>query len=112
MPAMATVRRHAFTNDQWVMAGAQLLGIRKSDARGFNQDASQLVSLKKCPREVWRTIDGSLKHLPRNAFDYVWLIDPQPYDHSLVSDMTRIWTNGRDELYRIDRDTKTGDKPS
>lgn len=112
IPAMATVRRHAFTNDQWVMAGAQLLGIKKSDARGFNQDASQLVSLKKCPREVWRTIDGSLRDLPRNAFDYVWLIDPQPYDHSLVSDMTRIWTNGRDELYRIDRDAKTGDKPS
>ncbi len=112
LPAMATVRRHAFTNDQWNMPGGQLLAIKKADAPGFDRDASQLVSTRRCYREPWRPLSTSLAKFPRDAFDYLWLIDPPAYDLALVQGMTRIWSNGRDVLYRIDHHAKPGQKPA
>lgn len=112
LPAMATVRRHAFTNDQWYMPGGQLLGIRKADAGGFAQDASQLVSGGRCRGEPWRPISKSLTMLPRDAFDYVWLIDPPKFDPALLWGMRLIWSNGEDSLYRIEKRTRLDQKPA
>jgi len=111
LPAMALVRKHAFSNDQWAMAGAQLLGVRKQDAFGFNHDASQIVTEVKCKGEVWRTIDDSLRKFPRQAYDYVWLIEPPRFDRSLLSGMTLVWGNGQDALYRIESREPLSEKP-
>jgi hypothetical protein len=101
LPAIALVRNHAFSNDQWVMAGAQLLTIRKSDAPGFVADPSQLVSHRKCPTELWGSLETSLARFPRAAFDMVWVIDPLG-DVSVPGDLKPVWTNGLDTLYRIE----------
>ncbi len=102
LPAMAVVRRRAFSNDQWDMAGAQLLRVRDTGAGYFASDPSQMVTGDACPTDKWRSLDWSLARLPRTVFDYVWLIDPPHFDPRGLRGMTLVWHNGRDALYRID----------
>jgi hypothetical protein len=102
LPALATVRRRAFSNDQWDMAGAQLLRVDDFGAGYFKADPSQMVTGDVCPTDKWRSLDWSLANLPRGAFDYVWLIAPPRFDPKGLRGMTPVWQNGRDRLYRID----------
>jgi hypothetical protein len=101
LPALALVRKEAFSNEQWAVAGAQLLTITKSDAPGFVEDPGQFITPNSCSRPDWRTVHKALSTFPRDAFDYVWLIEPPAYAQENVRDMTRIWTNGQDMLYRV-----------
>jgi hypothetical protein len=102
LPALALERRLAYSNDQWSMAGAQLLTARYAPAGGFAHDASQITTHVKCRREFWRTIDASLRRFPRDAFDYVWLIQPPPYDPALEAGLVPVWRQGRSALFRVD----------
>ncbi len=43
----------------------------------------------------------ALEQLPRDAFDYVWLIDPPPYDPRLARGLQPIWRSGTSVLYRV-----------
>ncbi|HEY1605551.1 MAG TPA: hypothetical protein VGF77_08115 [Allosphingosinicella sp.] len=99
LPGMAVVRREAFSNDQWSVAGAQL---DRAEYPGgpFSKDPSQIVAFERCPTR-WPTLDSSLRLFPRAAFDYLWLIEPPAYDHSLMQGMVPVWSNGRSTLYRI-----------
>jgi hypothetical protein len=102
LPGMALTRRLAYANDQWSMAGGQLLTVKYKEARGFSHDPSELVTDVKCPREYWRPIAGALYKFPRDAFDYVWLIRPPKYDRRLEQGLIPLWRNGRSALFRID----------
>jgi hypothetical protein len=99
--ALAIVRRHAFSNDQWALAGAQLLTIRKADAPGFVEDPAQLVTDNACTRPDRRTIDRALAEVPHAAFDYIWLLDPPAFDPRGLQGLDRVWANGADSLYRV-----------
>ncbi len=99
--AMAMVRREAFSNDQWAMAGGQLLGVRFQGAPGFDRDPSELITEHKCSREYWRTAENALTRLPRAAFSYVWLLNPPPIKPEWLEGLRLIWTNGRDRLYAV-----------
>jgi len=101
LPAMAVVRKHAFSNDQWTMAGAQLLTVRYKPGFPFIRDATQVVTARRCRREVWRTMNEALAFFPRDAFDYVWLISPPPYDASLTYGLQPVWRDGSSVLYRV-----------
>ena len=103
LPAMAIVRREAFSNDQWVLPGAQLLTVHYDPGeRFFIQDASQIVTEFRCRYEPWRTIDQALAHFPRRGFDYVWLIDPPPpRSGSCCTGCMPIWREGTSVLYRV-----------
>lgn len=101
LPAMAIVRRGAYSNDQWSMAGAQLMRTTYHQAGGFEHDASQMVTEQKCKYEVWRSLDQSLARFPRDAFDYVWLIQPPRYDPRLTQGLQPIWRSGTSILYRV-----------
>lgn len=105
LPALALVRRAAYSNDQWSMAGAQLLTARYPVADGFGHDPSQIVTPYQCSREWWRPIDEALLTFPRAAFDYVWLIRPPPHDARALAGLTPVWSNGASALYRVDRST-------
>ena len=104
LPAMAIVRRGAFSNDQWDMAGAQLMRPMRPEAGWFGHDPSQVVVGGRCANK-WRSLDWSLGRLPRAAFDYVWLIEPPVFDATGLHDMTKIWSDGVNALYRIDHPT-------
>lgn len=107
VPALAIVRRNAFSNDQWEMAGAQLMHTNYPldgfPAKHYSADSSEIVVPGVCRGEYWWSIDDSLFNIPRDKFDYVWLLDPPPFHHSLLHGMTRIWLDGNNALYRIDR---------
>ena len=103
LPALALVRREAFSNEQWAMAGAQLLRIRYREAGYFRHDPSQIVTLRRCARESYLPISTALQVIPRQAFDYVWLINPPPYDPKLAKGLRPIWRSGASILYRVER---------
>jgi hypothetical protein len=103
VPALATLRNHAFSNDQWTMAGAQLLTVHYPGGGRFIRDPSQIVTDLPCSGEAWLTMDQSLRRFPRALFDYVWLIDPPPYNAAYTAGLTPIWRDGTSVLYRVDR---------
>ncbi len=106
IPAMLLVRRLAYTNDQWSMAGAQQLTTRYAAAKGFAHDPSQIVTDRTCRGEWWRPIDRALQRFPRDAFDYVWVLNPPRYDPALARGLTPIWQDGTNVLYRVDDRTQ------
>jgi hypothetical protein len=103
LPALAMARKHAFSNDQWTMAGAQLLDVRYREAWPMMRDPSQVVTPRRCRREVWLTADEAMAHFPRDAFDFVWTIDPPPFDPGFADDLRPIWRSGNSILYRVER---------
>ena len=76
VPALLLERKLAYTNDQWSMAGAQQLTVHYAAARGFAHDPSQMVTDVKCRGEWWRPVSVALARFPRDAFDYVWMLNP------------------------------------
>lgn len=104
LPAIGLVRKYTYTNDQWSMVGGQLLTTRYQIARGFSHDPSQIVTQERCRGEFWRPVDRALTLLPRQAFDYVWLIDPPRYDPALTRGLEPVWRSGDSVLFRIDHD--------
>ena len=99
--AMVIVRRDGFSNDQWVIEGVNLLDLKYRAAGYFAADPSQLVRPNSCRDRLHRQINQSLGALPRNDFDYVWLIDVPPYDPSLVADLPVAWRGPGSVLYRL-----------
>jgi hypothetical protein len=102
IPAMLLTRKLAYSNDQWSMAGGQLLTVHYAPAMGFAHDPSEIVTDRRCGGEWWRPVSWALAAFPRNAFDYVWMLNPPRHDPALVQGLTPIWRSGRDVLYRID----------
>ncbi|MCL6683739.1 hypothetical protein [Sphingomonas alba] len=108
LPAMALVRRHAFSNDQWTVEGANLLSVRYKAAGHFTADPSQIVRPAECEsKEAWAA-ERALAAIPKGVFDYVWLVDVPPIDPRLVDGMTPVWRGPGSLLYAIG---KTGDQP-
>jgi hypothetical protein len=101
--AMVTVRRDGFSNDQWVMEGLNSLELKYRAAGYFSADPSQLARPNNCIDPGHLRIDQSLAFVPRNAFDYVWLVDPPDFDPALVSDLHEVWRGSGSILYRVHR---------
>jgi hypothetical protein len=99
--SMVIVRRHGFSNDQWVMEGLNLLDLKYWKAGRFTADPSNIVRPDVCPDRIHRTIDAALAELPRDAFDFVWMLDVASYDPKLTTGMQPVWRNGRSILYRL-----------
>jgi hypothetical protein len=101
--AMVIVRRQGFSNDQWVIEGVNLLDLRYTAAAGFVADPSQRVRRVGCAVGPLLSIDNALDELPRQAFDYVWLIDPPPFDPALTEGMELVWRGRGSILYRLQK---------
>jgi hypothetical protein len=99
--AMVIVRRDGFSNDQWLLEGINLLDLKYRAAGYFAADPSQLVRPNRCIDGLHRQIDDSLAALPRNDFDFVWLVDVPPYHGSLVADLPVVWRGPSSVLYRL-----------
>jgi hypothetical protein len=99
--AMVIVRRQGFSNDQWLLEGVNLLGLKYDAAGYFAADPSQLVRPDGCRDRIHRTISESLGALPRRDFDYIWLIDVPPYDPEDVIGLRPVWRGPGSILYQI-----------
>lgn len=99
--AMVIVRREGFSNDQWIIEGVNLLGLNYRGAGRFAADATQIVQPDNCSRPEHWSLNYSLAHLPRDGFDFVWLIDPLPFDEELVRDMKLVWRGEGSILYQL-----------
>lgn len=98
--AMVIVRREGFSNDQWLLEGVNLMDLRYRSAGYFAADPSQLVRPDHCRDPLHRTISESLGALPRQDFDYVWLVDVPPYDQSEVIGLRAVWRGPGSILYQ------------
>ena len=103
LDGFAIARREALTNGQWPMPGGKLLTVTYAPAAGWDVDPSQMMWPDDCEGQGMR-LPYALAHLPRGAFDYLWLVDlepaRQPHDPGLVP----VWRGpDRGILYRIVR---------
>jgi hypothetical protein len=60
-----------------------------------------MVVDRRCPGERWLSMDETLARLPRDGFDYVWLITPPTHDPKLTRGLQPVWRKGRSVLYKI-----------
>ena len=44
----------------------------------------------------------ALAEFPRGAFDYVWILQPSPFDPALLRGLTPVWRDGSHLLLRVD----------
>ncbi|HET7709299.1 MAG TPA: hypothetical protein VFK50_07180 [Sphingomicrobium sp.] len=99
LSAMTIVRRHGFSNDQWITEGVNLLQLRSRFLGPFSADPSEIVRPTGCRRRPW-WISRALKTMPRDKIDYLWLITPPPYDPELVAGMKPVWRGPDSILYQ------------
>ena len=101
LPSMAILRRDAFTNDQWAIAGQQLLTIRPPSAAPLDRDPSQLVGGGLCePASL--VLAPAIAAFPRWRYEYVWTIG---FPRAAVRDpaLVPVWDSEQSALYRIDK---------
>ena len=106
------VRREGFSNDQWRLAGAQMMTVKYYAAKNFALDPSQFVyshaCLKRTRRKLekgerlGRTVEQAMSEFPRSAFDYVWLVRVPDFDMSQRPGLVPIWRGRRSVLYKVD----------
>lgn len=110
--ALVIARKYGFSNDQWVTEGAQLLSVHYEPAVPFQDVRTAQVFSPKCAERLnrqvrpghmrVRTTQQSLNDFPREAFDFVWLIKPPEGSYVIPSDLTEIWRERENRLYRVD----------
>ena len=122
-------RRYGFSNDQFPLAG-HLQAIKYTAAGHFMMDPSELTFTTDCQRRTrklflsqgkiklannvkgtFRTADQSLDLFPRDAFDYVWLIDAAGLTNKKRPDLALIWTDGGSSLFRVVHRSPSAAKP-
>jgi hypothetical protein len=89
LPSLLIVRRDSFANDQWPLAGSSLLTTNYPEAGWYRGDPSGVVRSEGCRREGV-PIELSLRAIPRDAFDYLWLIDLPPIPRAWVAGWTPV----------------------
>ena len=99
--AMVIVRRHGFSNDQWVTEGVNLLRLRYREAGVFGSDPSQIVRNRLCNGRTGWNVDTALRALPRDRFDFVWLVGTEAPDPRRTAGLQPVWRGGGTILYRV-----------
>jgi hypothetical protein len=103
--AMVIVRRDGFSNDQWITAGHNLLVLNYSAPGTFSSNPSEIVRPNANRDGRYRTINEAIAQVPRDKFDFVWLIDAPPYDPALVADLQPVWRAPGTILFRTRPET-------
>jgi hypothetical protein len=98
LPALAIVRRDAFTNDQWTVDSAQAMTVIKPGVGRYGTDPSQLVYPKAC-RGEGSDLQRAVREFDRAAFDHVWVLNGRVS----APDLRPVWSNGHSTLYRVVR---------
>jgi hypothetical protein len=105
--SMAVVRREAYANGMWSMAGGRLMTIIYKAAGPFTYSPTQLLPAPECHDPDTLTMDEVLALLPRQAFDYVWMIDLPHAMRPSAGWLKRVWKGPTSALYRVDNSSLT-----
>ncbi|MEO6074595.1 MAG: hypothetical protein ABIP67_15335 [Burkholderiales bacterium] len=105
-------RRNGFANNQWETAGAQLLRVNYPAAGEFRTHRSTITKSPQCLARIARATGKQLltdqltsrvlQRFPRDAFDYVWIIQPGEFEMLSSPGLTPIWHRKDAVLYRIE----------
>lgn len=101
LASQAIVRRDAFVNGQWTMAGAQLLTVKYAAAGRFATDPTQILRPRECRGRGEPIWEDTLANFPRAAFDYFWLVDMPRDRWPHEPDLVPVWESERGVLYRV-----------
>lgn len=101
LPSIALARRRIYTNDQFIMGGAQLIQVRYKGGFPFDRDPTQLIKSDKCDRPDLLTFAQSMAKLPRAGFDFIWIIGAPEDTRVDYSGLKPVWRNEASTLYRI-----------
>ncbi len=101
LPGMVIARRQGFSNDQWQIDGTNLMKVIYRDAYPFWKDPSQMVFPDWCGGKRRWTFNKAIEAIPRDKFDYLWLIDVPAYNPDLTRGMTPVWQGRGSMLYRL-----------
>jgi hypothetical protein len=109
--SMVILRREGFSNDQWLIQGINLLYLKDTAVRLFAADPSELVHPSGCRESIapWST-NEALRALPRQAFDYLWLLDVPAFNRGMLKGMEPVWRGPNAVLYRIPHTEQTVNK--
>jgi len=105
LSSIALARKHVYINDQFIMAGAQLLGVHYPAAGRFFKDPSQMAVADDCVRQDWSRLTDAVRSFPRDAFDYLWIINPPESATVNYAGLEPVWRWRTSVLFRI---PKTG----
>ena len=98
---LVVVRREGFSNDQFIVGAYNLLELKYRDAGEFGFDPSEVVRPNGQKNLNSRTIDEALREVPRDKFDFIWLINAPPFDKRLIQNLEPVWSGPDTTLYRI-----------
>jgi len=96
---LAIARRRIFTNEQWSIAGQQLITPISEDAAPFDRDPSQIVYPSNAGYQI-TDFDQAIGSFDRRGFGYVWTIG-FPSGRAHATDLRPIWSDGESAVYRV-----------
>lgn len=104
--SLAIVRRDAFVNSQWDASGGQQL-LTPLHARGtaFNADPSQYIEVAPgdCDGDLSAALAQRIAQIPRDRFDYVWLLDVDASQLATLPGLRRVYQDDRSALYEFNK---------
>ncbi|MFD1788114.1 hypothetical protein ACFSC3_11075 [Sphingomonas floccifaciens] len=103
---IAVIRRNAFVNDQFEAGSLQLLRVRYASAGTFRHSPSEVVSTERCVGDYPPLFADRLDALPRDAFDFVWLLDVPRSDWPSRPWLRPVYDDGATILYAVKRSTR------
>jgi hypothetical protein len=102
--SLAIVRKDAFTNGQWAIAGGQMLSPLRARGTAFNSDPSQFVNQRHhCNLNAEAMVVDRVAKVPRDRFDWLWLFDIDPAQMPALDDAERVYADDTSALYRLVR---------
>lgn len=96
---LAIARRRVFTNEQWALAGQQLVHPRHPQAAPFDRDPSQIVLAPGSDDESV-DFDKAIAAFDRCTFARVWTIG-FPAGRAKAPDLAPIWSDDRSAVYSV-----------
>ncbi|WP_456621482.1 hypothetical protein [Bradyrhizobium sp. P5_C12] len=102
--SLAIVQRDAFVNSQWdASAGQQLLTPLRARGTEFNADPSQYIQPLPggCEGDLSAALAHRIAQIPRDRFEYVWLLDVDAAHVTALPRLRRLYQGGRSALYQL-----------
>jgi hypothetical protein len=104
--SLAIARRDAFVNSQWdASGGQQLLTPLRARGTAFNADPSQYIEIAPgdCDGDLSAAFAQTIAQIPRDRFDYVWLLDVDAPHLAPMPGLRRLYQDDRSALYQFDK---------